>query len=207
MPSFSNFLLFSLAALVMVLTPGPNMIYLISRSICQGWIAGIISLLGVASGFICYMLAATFGLTVIFLTIPHVYDAVKMIGAIYLVWLAWKTITEKSSPFKTSKLDNHSLGKLFRMGFITNILNPKAALFYMSLFPQFIEPTQGSIILQSLLFGFTQITISFIVNAIIIFAAANLCDFFAKNIQWARFQKWVMGLTLSGLAVKLVFSK
>jgi threonine/homoserine/homoserine lactone efflux protein len=207
MPTLTNILLFALAATIMALTPGPNMIYLISRSMCQGRFAGIISLAGVALGFIFYMLMAAFGLTAIFLAIPYAYEIIKMLGAAYLLWLAWKAISEKSSPLKINRLPHHSLSKLFSMGFFTNILNPKVAIFYMSLFPQFINLNHGSVISQTLFLGFTQITISFIINGMIILTAAMIFNFLNNNAHWAKFQKWLMSLTLSGLAVKLLLTK
>lgn len=207
MPTLTNILLFTLAAAIMALTPGPNMIYLISRSMCQGRFAGIVSLTGVVLGFIFYMLMAAFGLTAIFLAIPYAYEAVKILGASYLLWLAWKAISEKSSPFKINQLPHHSSRKLFSMGFFTNILNPKVAVFYMSLFPQFINPHHGSIISQTLFLGFTQITISFAINSTIILASAMIFNFINQNQRWAQFQKWLMGLTFSGLAIKLILTK
>lgn len=207
MPTFTNILLFALAASIMALTPGPNMVYLISRSMRQGRLAGIVSLVGVALGFIFYMLMAAFGLTAIFLAIPYAYGIIKTLGAAYLLWLAWKAISENSLPFKVAQLPHHSLPKLFSMGFLTNILNPKVAVFYMSLFPQFINFNHGSVISQTIFLGTTQIAISFAINSMIILTAAMIFNFFKKNQQWAKFQKWLMGLTLSGLAVKMILSQ
>ncbi len=207
MPTLTNILFFALAAAIMALTPGPNMVYLISRSMCQGKLAGMVSLAGVALGFIFYMLMAVFGLTAIFLAIPYAYEVIRTLGAAYLLWLAWKAITEKSSPFKIHRLPQHSLSRLFSMGFLTNILNPKVAVFYMSLFPQFINFNHGSVISQTLFLGFTQITISFVINGMIILTAAMIFNFLNNNQRWAKFQKWLMGLTLSGLAVKLILTK
>lgn len=202
----SSLFLFALAALIMALTPGPNMIYLISRSICQGKLAGMVSLLGVALGFICYMVMTVLGLTALFLAIPYAYETIKILGALYLLWLAWKTFSEKTPTFQAKALPKHSLPKLFSMGFFTNILNPKVAVFYVSLFPQFIN-LKGSIISQTVLLGVTQIAISFFVNGMIVLGAAIICDFFNKNASWAKFQKWLMGFTLCGLAFKMMLSK
>lgn len=124
-----------------------------------------------------------------------------------MLWLAWKAISEKSSPFKMNQLPAHSLSKLFGMGFFTNILNPKVAVFYMSLFPQFINLNYGSVISQTLLLGFIQITISFVINSMIILSAAVIFNFLTKNQEWAKFQKWLMGLTFSTLAIKLILTK
>ena len=105
MPDTASLLAFALIALGMVLTPGPNMIYLISRSICQGRVAGLISLGGVALGFVFYMLCAAFGITAIVLAVPYAYDALRFAGALYLLWLAWQAVRPGGrSPFQVKNL-------------------------------------------------------------------------------------------------------
>ena len=102
MPSPSTLAAFALIALGLVLTPGPNMIYLISRSIAQGPLAGLISLGGVALGFVFYMLCAAFGITALLFAVPYAYDALRFAGAAYLLWLAWQTLRPGGqSPSKT----------------------------------------------------------------------------------------------------------
>ncbi|WP_050466595.1 LysE family translocator [Herbaspirillum chlorophenolicum] len=203
-----DLLIFALASLVMVLTPGPNMVYCVSRSICQGRVAGIISLCGVAVGFLVHMAAAAFGLTALFLAIPMAYDIVKLAGAAYLLWLAWNAVKPGgSSPFQTRELPPDSPATLFRMGFLTNVLNPKVAVFYMSLFPQFIHPEHGSVLLQSVMLGLVQIAISFSVNSMIVFSAAGISGFFAHNQGWLRAQRYIMGSMLGALAVRLALDE
>ncbi|MBC8028296.1 MAG: LysE family translocator, partial [Steroidobacteraceae bacterium] len=139
--------LFALAALVMALTPGPNMIYLVSRSLAQGRGAGVISLLGVAAGFLVHMLAAAAGLTAMFMAVPLAYQLLRWLGALYLGWLAWQALRPgASSPFETRALPIDSNARLFAMGFLTNALNPKIAVFYLSVFPQFVRPEHGSVL-------------------------------------------------------------
>ena len=153
---------FAGAALLMVLTPGPNMIYLISRSICQGRSAGVISLFGVIGGFVVHMLAAAIGVSAIFLAVPLAYEALKWVGAAYLLWLAWQAVKPGArSPFEPRELPSDSPRKLFAMGFLTNLLNPKAAVFYLAILPQFIVPARGSVFLQGITLGVTQISVSF----------------------------------------------
>ncbi|ALH96646.1 LysE family translocator [Acinetobacter equi] len=190
----------------MVLTPGPNMIYLISRSICQGRKAGLISLSGVVLGFVFYMLCAALGISALLFAIPYAYDAIRILGAIYLLWLAWSAIKPSAkSLFQPQKLQEDGAIKLFLMGFLTNLLNPKIAIMYLSLLPQFIRPEQGTIFLQTVLLGFTQIIISISVNALIVFTAGYVALILSKKPQWIKIQKWIMGTVLAGLAVKLIF--
>src|ERR1700694_1843496 len=169
MPHLASLLGFALVSLGLVLTPGPNMIYLISRSITQGPAAGIVSLGGVALGFVFYMLCAAFGITALLLAVPYAYDALRLSGAAYLLWLAWQALKPNGrSPFQVKKLAIDGPRKLFAMGFVTNLLNPKIAMLYLALLPQFIDPAQASVLTQSLALGFTQIVIS--VNAMIALA-------------------------------------
>ena len=196
--------LFAAAALVMVLTPGPNMIYLVSRSVCQGRAAGVISLFGVIAGFVVHMLGAALGLTALFLAVPLAYEILKWAGAAYLGWLAWEAVRPGArSPFEPQPLPPDPPRKLFLMGFITNLLNPKVAMFYIALFPQFIDPQRGPVLPQSLVLGMIQMTISFSVNLLIALSAAGIASWFARNPLWLAVQRYVMGAVLAGLALKL----
>lgn len=209
MPSSANLLAFALVSLGMVLTPGPNMIYLVSRSICQGRLAGLISLGGVALGFVVYMLCAAFGITALLFAVPYAYDALRLGGAAYLLWLAWQAVRPGGrSPFQVSALPADSPRKLFAMGLLTNLLNPKIAMLYLALLPQFIAvPESGSpaggILVQSLILGFTQIGISVTVNAMIALAAGSIAGFLAGRPLWLLAQRWLMGTMLAALAVKM----
>ena len=200
----SEWLLFAGAALLMVLTPGPNMIYVLSRSVCQGRRAGFVSLLGVVAGFLVHVLAAAIGLTAVFMTVPLAYEFLKWAGAAYLLWLAWQSLRPgASSPFEPKPLPPDSPRKLFAMGFITNLLNPKIAVFYLSVFPQFVAPERGSVFLQSVTLGVTQIVVSFSVNSLIVLFGAALAAWFAEHRLWLAVQRYVMGFVLGALAVRL----
>src|SRR3954454_20872021 len=204
MPHISALLGFALVSLGMVLTPGPNMIYLISRSITQGPAAGIVSLGGVALGFVFYMLCAAFGITALLFAVPYAYDALRFAGAAYLLWLAWQAVKPNGrSPFQVRELQVDGPRKLFAMGFVTNLLNPKIAMLYLALLPQFIDPDQGSVLTQSLALGFTQIAISVSVNALIALAAGSIALFLGTRPSWLLVQRWLMGTVLGGLAVKM----
>ena len=180
MPETTQLLTFALICLGMVLTPGPNMIYLISRSICQGRKAGLISLGGVALGFVIYMFCAALGITALVMAVPFAYDALRIGGALYLLYLAWLALRPGGrSPFQVRDLPADSPRRLFTMGFATSLLNPKIAVMYLSLMPQFIEPGHGSVLLQSLVLGSTQIAISVTVNAMIAVMAGSIAVFLA----------------------------
>ena len=204
-PSLPAFLAFSLICLGMVLTPGPNMIYLVSRSICQGSMAGLVSLGGVALGFVVYMVLTALGITVLLLAVPLAYEVLKLCGALYLAWLAWQALRPGGrSPFQVRDLPVDSPRKLFVMGFVTSLLNPKVAILYVSLLPQFVDPARGSVLLQSLSLGFTQIVISVSVNGLIALTAGTIALFLAGRPIWMVVQRWLMGTVLAALAIRMV---
>jgi threonine/homoserine/homoserine lactone efflux protein len=195
---------FGAVALSMVLTPGPNMAYLVSRSICQGRVAGLVSLGGVAMGFVTYMLCAAFGITALLFAVPYGYDALRLAGAAYLAWMAWNALKPGGrSPFQVRDLPADSGVKLFGMGLVTNLLNPKIAALYLSLLPQFVNRAHGDVLRQTLVLGTTQISISLIVNALIVLTAGTVAAFFTGRPVWARVQRWLMGTVLAGLAVRM----
>ena len=204
MPSLTHLVAFAFVALGMVLTPGPNMMYLISRSIVQGRAAGLISLCGVALGFVFYMLCAAFGITAIVFAVPYAYDALRLTGALYLFWLAWQALRPGGrTPFEVRALPVDSARRRFAMGLLTNLLNPKAAMLYLSLLPQFIDPRDGDVLSQSLVFGSTQIVISVSVNALIALGAGSIAAFLKARPFAAQMQRWLMGTVLAGLALRM----
>lgn len=191
-------------ALGLVLTPGPNMIYLVSRSITQGRTAGFVSLLGVAAGFLVYLAASAAGLATVFVAVPAAYTALKLVGAAYLLYLAWQALRPGgTSVFAVRELPTDPPHRLFLMGLLTNLLNPKIAVLYVSLLPQFIDPVRGPVALQSLLLGLTQITVALTVNALIVTFAGGLATFLDTRPTWLRAQRLLMGTVLGGLAVQL----
>ena len=204
MPDTTAWIGFALIALGMVLTPGPNMIYLVSRSISQGPVAGLISLGGVALGFVFWILAAAFGITALLIAIPYAYDALRLAGAAYLAWLAWQALKPGGrSPFQARQLPKDSPRRLVAMGLMTNLLNPKVAMVYLALLPQFIDPERGSVLSQLLVLGVTQVSISVTVNSMIALAAGGISIFLASNPAWILVQRWLMGTVLAGLAVHM----
>jgi threonine/homoserine/homoserine lactone efflux protein len=206
MPHLTSLLGFALISLGMALTPGPNMIYLVSRSIAQGPAAGMVSLGGVALGFLFYMLCAAFGITAFLFTVPYAYDALRLSGAAYLLWLAWQAVKPNGrSPFQVRELKVDGPRKLFAMGLLTNLLNPKIAMFYLALLPQFIDPTQGRVLMQSLVLGTIQTVLSVSVNGIVALSAGSIALFLGTRPSWVLVQRYLMGTVLAGLAVRIAF--
>jgi threonine/homoserine/homoserine lactone efflux protein len=207
MPTTATLISFSLVALVMVITPGPNMIYYMSRSICQGQVAGLISLAGGITGLAIYMLCAAFGIASLVFAIPYAYAGLKIAGAAYLLYLAWVSVRrDGASPFRVNQLPRDRVGKLYGMGLTTVLLNPKVAIFYLSLLPQFIDPRQGGALGQSLALGFTHILLAIIGNGLFVLTAGSVAAFLTQNPVWLVAQRWFMGLVLSGVAIYMVLT-
>ncbi|HBP29917.1 MAG TPA: lysine transporter LysE [Advenella kashmirensis] len=207
MPETTTIIAFAAVSLGMVLTPGPNMIYLVSRSICQGRRAGMMSLLGVLLGFIFYMVSAALGITALLFAVPYAYEALCYGGALYLLYMAWQAVRPGGqSPFQVKTLAPDSPRKLFLMGFLTNLLNPKIAVMYLSLLPQFVDPEKGSILAQSLALGSVQIAVSISVNMLIVILAGSIASFLAARPTWVVVQRWLMGTVLAGLAIRMAMS-
>ncbi len=192
------------AAMGLVLTPGPNMMYLVSRTVSQGRRAGLVSLAGVAAGFAVYLVAAIVGITAVFTMVPGLYLAVKLAGAAYLGWLAWQAVRPGGvSVFTPATVSTDPRRRLFTMGLVTNLLNPKIAIMYMALIPQFVTPEHGMVWLQSLYLGVLQIAVDLTVNVLIIAGAGSLASFLAERPLWLRTQRYVTGTLLGATAALL----
>ncbi|MFI7034869.1 LysE family translocator [Microbispora rosea] len=195
-------------ALGMVLSPGPNMMYLVSRSISQGRRAGIISLSGVVAGFLVYLTATNLGLAALFAAVPQVLTAIRLAGAGYLMWLAWKTIRPGgASVFTVRDVPHDPPPRLFAMGLMTNLLNPKIAILYVSVIPQFVDIRAGNVLAQGVVLGLFQIAVAATVNFSIVLAAGSVAGFLAHRPAWLRAQRIAMGSMLGALAVMLAFSR
>jgi len=204
MPTLDSFALFVAASVLLVLTPGPNLLYLLSRTLCQGRRAGIVSLAGTATGFGFHILAAALGLSAVFLAVPVAYDALRWAGAAYLLWLAWDALRPAGSGlFAPRRLPPDPPARLYRIGLLTSILNPKVALFYLALFPQFVDPSRGSVFLQSIVLGATQVAIAVVGDLMFVLAAARIARWLADRPLWAAAQRWVLGAVFAAIALRL----
>jgi threonine/homoserine/homoserine lactone efflux protein len=205
MISLHELVIFAVAALILALTPGPNMAYLMSRTICQGRRAGMISLAGTTLGLTVHMLASACGLSALLFAVPLAFEIVKYAGAAYLLWMAWNALKPGAAlGVSTAKLAPASDPALFRMALLTSLLNPKVAMFYIALLPQFIDSTHGSVLAQSVALGFIQIVICVVVDgSLYVLAASAITGWLSARPFWLKVQGWVLGLVLAGLAVRL----
>ena len=200
----SSLLTFTVLTVGFVLTPGPNMIYLISRTLCQGIRAGLTSYIGLVVGSLFYLACAALGVTALLFAVPMAYDALRFGGAIYLAYLAWQAVRPGgTSPFEVRTLQPDDPWRLFLMGLFTNLLNPKQALFYLALLPQFIEAQRGPVLMQFLTLGAIQIFVSFLGNGLVMLAAGAIARFLTDKPQWLKAQRWLTGTVLAGMSVRL----
>ena len=197
-----------LIELGMALSPGPNMVHLASRSISQGRRAGLVSLAGVALGFVAYLVAAAAGLSALFAAVPEAFHVVKFLGAAYLAWLAWQILRPGgASPFEPRELVPHSSARLFGTGLLTNLLNPKIALLYAALIPQFVDPALGPAWWQFLQLGIAQIAVGVTVNGLVVIVAAALAGYLARHPRVLRAQRLASGTLLGVFAAKMAVSR
>jgi threonine/homoserine/homoserine lactone efflux protein len=200
---FDKLALFALAVLLLALTPGPVWIYLISRTLTQGRRAGYFSLIGVMAGVVVHLLAAALGLSAILLALPAAFNVIKLAGAAYLLWLAWSTLRGGGFSFTPQALEPVPDGVLFRQSLTASVVNPKVAVFYLSLFPQFVDPTTGPVLLQSLALGIVHIIVSTSVDGALVTVAGALSIWIARRPGWLRLQRWFLGGAFGALAVWL----
>lgn len=206
MVDLSALALFGVASLALTMTPGPDMVLIASRSASQGKVAGFATLAGIQVGTYCHALAAAFGLSQLFLIVPHAYDAVRYAGAAYLLCLAWKTIRSGAVSISSEGgATRHAIGTMFRQGLLTNLLNPKMALFVLALFPQFVQPEAGSVALQILVLATVLNAIGLVVNGAVILGASRLGRVFSGQGRFHRLPQYFLGAVFAGLATRLAF--
>jgi threonine/homoserine/homoserine lactone efflux protein len=204
MPELSTLMLFAAASVVLTATPGPDMLLIASRSISQGRSAGFLTYLGIALGTYCHALAASLGLSQLFVAVPVAYEIVRWAGCAYLLYLAWKTLRSETSAFApASGLKRFSSRRILGAGLATNLLNPKMALFVLALFPQFIRPDTGSMIVQTLVLATVLNGIGFIVNGSVILLSSDLRQRAGGLVRLGRLPQYFLASVFAGLACRV----
>jgi threonine/homoserine/homoserine lactone efflux protein len=198
-----TWLLFCVACVALAATPGPNMLFLVTRTLAQGRAAGFVSLAGTSTGFALHAVAAALGLSALLAAVPVAYDIVRFAGAIYLAWLAivtWRAsgATDASAPARRAEA-----GQMYRQGLLTSVLNPKLAVFQLALFPQFIDPSRGSVLAQGLVLALTQFVIVVAGDSVCVFAATGARRWFARRPGWSRWSKRALAGVFAALAARL----
>lgn len=204
MPSVTVLLTFAALSFGLAATPGPNMIYLISRSLAQGTAAGMISLAGCQFGSLLIMLCAAAGLTAALFAVPYAWDVLRLGGAAYLAWLAFQCLRPGGQPiFAPRALPREPPLRLFGVGMATAALNPKVAIFYIAVLPPFIDPARGDVFMQGAILGAVQIGVAIAFDAALVLGAAGVARFLASRPVWMAAQRWMLGTALGILAISL----
>jgi threonine/homoserine/homoserine lactone efflux protein len=204
MPSVETLLVFAALSLGLAATPGPNMLYLVSRALAQGTGAGMVSLIGCQVGSLVIMLCAAAGLTAALFAVPYAWDVLRIGGAAYLAFLAWQCVRPGGQPiFAPRPMPREPAGRLFSVGFATAALNPKVALFYVAVLPPFIDPALGSVFWQGAVLGAVQIGVAIVFDGLLVYGAAGVARFLGTRPGWMAAQRWILGGALALIAVKL----
>jgi threonine/homoserine/homoserine lactone efflux protein len=160
----------------------------------------------VAAGVVVHVLLAALGISVVLLAVPLAFDAIKLAGAAYLLWLAINTLRGGGMSFTPQPLDAVPDRVLFRQAMVAALLNPKVAVFYLSLFPQFVDPAAGPVFAQSLVLGVVHLAVSTLVDGLLVTVAGLLATWFATRPLWLKMQRWLLGTAFGALAVWLAAS-
>jgi len=198
---FSTLSIFFLAAAVLCITPGPAVLYVVTRSVGQGRSAGLISVSGIALGGTVHVMAAAFGFSALLMTSVWAFNIVKMIGALYLVYLGVKSIRNPSIVTTEQDVEPDKLWNIFREGALVQIFNPKAALFLFAFLPQFINPAQGNITEQTLILGFLFVLIALSTDALYAIAAGSISQWLKNNLSYMKKQRYISGMIYIMLGV------
>jgi len=205
-PEKAAFFTFLFAALMLNIAPGPDMLYVIGRSVGQGRRAGVVSALGVFVGCWVHILAAAFGIAALLRSSPLAFNLVRYAGAAYLIYLGIRMVVKRTD-LSSQQLEPEKLGSIFRQGAITNMLNPKVAIFFLAFLPQFIDARRGSVILEILFLGLIFNVGGTLVNLAVAYAGGTLGELLRRNQRWARLQQWFTGLVFVGLGLRLAWQR
>jgi threonine/homoserine/homoserine lactone efflux protein len=203
----STFVLFFIASLILVVTPGPAVLYVVARSVSQGRLAGLASVLGVGIGNYVHVIAAAVGLSAILASSALAFSAVKYLGAAYLIYLGLRKIFG-SSEFVADAADaaREPLGAIMRRGVIVATLNPKTAVFFLAFLPQFVDPTRGAVWLQLLVLGSITVTLGVVSDSVYALLSSVFGDWLKRRRGFARAERYMSGAIYCGLGAMTALS-
>jgi len=191
---------FAAAAIALLLTPGPAVLYIVARSVEQGRVAGLASVCGIFTGTLAHVLAATLGLSALLASSALAFAAVKYAGAAYLVYIGARRILGPSdAPAARAALPRRALSRLYRDGFVVNLLNPKTALFFLAFLPQFVDPARGAVAFQVAFLGLLFAFMGLVSDSLYALAAGTAGQWFKRNARALRFERYVTGGVFIGL--------
>jgi threonine/homoserine/homoserine lactone efflux protein len=201
MIALSQLILFMSAALLLLLIPGPAVLYITTRSATQGRVAGLVSVLAIETANLIQATAAGLGLSAILLSSALAFDVVKYLGAAYLIYLGVRKLLAGDNGAEDEVVKQESLSRIYWQGFAVNILNPKTALFFFAFLPQFVDPTKGYVVGQNLLLGGIFVGMAIITDSMYALVASSLADRMTKNKRFQKGQRYFAGLVYIGLGI------
>ncbi len=206
-PGAANLGLFIGAALVLLLIPGPAVLYIVGRSVEQGRLAGLVSDLGIHTGTLVHVVAAALGLSAVLASSALAFSVVKYAGAAYLIWLGLKKIFGRiEAPDVNVTLQGRGYARLYREGFIVNLLNPKTALFFLAFLPQFVEVSRGHLAMQIAFLGLLFTLLGFITDGCYALAAGTAGNWLKRSRGYLKFERYVSGVLFIGLGLTAAFA-
>lgn len=206
-PGAANVGLFTGAALVLLLIPGPAVLYIVGRSIEQGRRAGFVSILGIHAATLVNVVAAALGLSAIIASSALAFNVVKYAGAAYLIWLGLrKLFAPGNAPADGVTLARHSYARLFRDGFIVNLLNPKTALFFLAFLPQFVNVSRGHVATQVVVLGLIFLMLGLISDSCYAIAAGAVGKWMKHNRHYLRIERYISAALLVGLGMTAAYA-
>jgi threonine/homoserine/homoserine lactone efflux protein len=206
-PGAANLGLFISAALVLLLVPGPAVLYLVGRSVEQGRLAGLVSILGIHAATLVHVAAAALGLSAVLASSALAFGVVKYAGAAYLIWLGLKKIFSRAGPPDADvTLQGHGYTRLLRDGFIVNLLNPKTALFFLAFLPQFVEVSRGHVAMQVAFLGLLFTFLGLITDGCYALAAGTAGDWLRRSRGYLKIERYVSGVLFIGLGLTAAFA-
>ncbi|MDQ0227222.1 LysE family translocator [Metabacillus niabensis] len=204
---FLSIISFLGVAIALTLMPGPDNLFTLAQSIAKGKNAGIYTSLGLCTGLIVHITAATIGVTAIIYQSALAFTVVKYIGAAYLLFLAFKSFTEKGSSFDLKAENSLDYKALYKKGIIMNLLNPKLSLFFLAFFPQFINHENGHASLQMLVYGIVFLVQAFVIFMLISIFAGKVGYFLRKNPSLSKKISLIQGSLFALIGLKIAFSQ
>lgn len=202
----SSLFTFIIAATVLIVVPGPAVLYIVARAIEQGRLAGLTSVLGIATGELIHAIAAAIGLSAILATSALAFSIVKYLGAIYLIYLGITTLLKKPVPQNTQVDPAKPLIQIFRQGIIVSVLNPKAALFFLAFLPQFADPSRGAIPAQIMLLGLIFVAIALVSDGTYALLAGQIGGWLKRSVRFQQGQRYFSGTVYILLGLTAAFS-
>ncbi len=193
MPELSTLAVFAVAALVLLVVPGPSVLYIVTRSIHQGRMAGVVSVLGVHIGSLVHVAAAALGLSALLMSSALAFAAVKYLGAAYLIYLGVRTLRARGEVERSAEVRTDRLTRVLSQGVIVNVLNPKTALFFLAFLPQFIDPSRGSVAFQIGVLGAFFVLLGMISDGTYALLAAAAGRWLRGNLRFGRVQRYFSG--------------